>query len=75
MQALKLGKAHSLCVPCTGKPRAGGGITLRLLIDEGILQPGDNVLSVEYKSSMTYASLESDGRISCLVRATIHMRQ
>jgi len=52
---------------CAGKPRAGGGITLRLLIDEGILQPGDNVLSVEYKSSMTYASLERDGRISCLV--------
>lgn len=52
---------------CTGKPRAGG-ITLKLLIDEGILEPGENVLTVEYKSSMTSASLAGDGRIHCAVR-------
>ena len=52
---------------CAGKPRAGGGITLRLLIDEGILSPGENVLTVEYKSSITYATLMPDGRISCSV--------
>ena len=51
-----------------GKPRAGGGITLRLLIEEGILSPGENVLTVEYKASMTYATLMPDGRISCSVR-------
>ena len=51
-----------------GKARAGGGITLRLLIEEGILAPGEDVLSVEYKSSMTYASLAPDGRIKCNVR-------
>ena len=54
---------------CAGKPRAGGGITLGLLIDEGILAPGENCLTVEYKSSMTYATLMPDGRISCHVRA------
>ena len=51
---------------CTGKPRAGG-ITLKLLIDEGILEPGENALTVEYKSSMTSASLAADGRIHCAV--------
>ena len=50
-----------------GKPRAGGGITLRLLIEEGILSPGENVLTVEYKSQMTYATLMPDGRIACSV--------
>ena len=53
--------------PGAGKPRAGGGITLRLLIEEGILSPGENVLTVEYKSSMTYATLMPDGRIACSV--------
>ena len=61
---LNLGMAR----PCAGKPRAGGGITLGLLIDEGILAPGENCLTVEYKSSMTYATLMPDGRISCHVR-------
>lgn len=51
---------------CAGKPRAGG-ITLKLLIDEGILEPGENVLTVEYKSSITSASLAADGRIHCAV--------
>ncbi|CAL8469922.1 g9464 [Coccomyxa elongata] len=61
-------RQRAAAVKRRGKPRAGGGITLKLLIDEGVLQPGDNVLSVEYKSSMTYANLEPDGRISCFVQ-------
>ena len=72
----KVSLTHSPCVllrrdlrlgdGCAGKPRAGG-ITLKLLIDEGILEPGENVLTVEYKSSMTSASLAADGRIHCAV--------
>ena len=61
-------------VPCTatdatahdaGKTRAGAGITLGLLIKEGIIWPGTDVLSVEYKSVMTYATLTPDGQIIC----------
>lgn len=59
------------CAAHAGKPRAGGGITLGLLIDEGILAPGENCLTVEYKSSMTYATLMPDGRISCHVRTCL----
>ncbi|KAK9809210.1 hypothetical protein WJX72_011487 [[Myrmecia] bisecta] len=51
----------------TGKPRAGGGLSLKLLIDEGILWPGENVLSVEYKATMTYASLTEEGKILCKI--------
>ena len=40
-----------------------GGITLKLLIDEGILSPGENVLTVEYKSDIMYGSLTKSGRI------------
>ena len=51
-----------------GKSRAGGGITLKLLIDEKIVFPGENVLSVEYKGATNLATLTSDGRIECVVR-------
>ncbi|KAK9843826.1 hypothetical protein WJX81_007876 [Elliptochloris bilobata] len=50
-----------------GKSRAGGGITLRLLIDEKIVAPGENVLSVEYKGATNLATLTPDGRIECVV--------
>ena len=50
-----------------GKTRQGAGITLGLLINEGIIQPGENVLSVEYKSVMTQATLTADGQIICKV--------
>ena len=50
-----------------GRPRPGGGITLKLLIDEGILVPGENVLTVEYKSNVTYGSLAECGRIKCTI--------
>ena len=53
-----------------GRPRPGGGITLKLLIDEGILFPGENVLTVEYKSNITYGSLAECGRIKCTIAGT-----
>ncbi|KAL3138447.1 hypothetical protein ABBQ32_006237 [Trebouxia sp. C0010 RCD-2024] len=56
--------------PTTGRPRPGGGITLKLLIDEGILFPGENVLTVEYKSNITYGSLAECGRIKCTIAGT-----
>lgn len=54
--------ASSLPVPRGGskgggkarKPGGKGGITLRLLIEEGILQPGHNVLSVVRVARATY---------------------
>eukprot|EP00884_Botryococcus_braunii_P019406 jgi/Botrbrau1/6149/Bobra.331_2s0039.1 len=51
----------------TGKPRAGGGISLRVLIEEGELRPGNGVLSVEYKGFLTHADLAEDGRIVCVL--------
>ncbi|KAL0038793.1 hypothetical protein WJX79_008093 [Trebouxia sp. C0005] len=56
--------------PTTGRPRPGGGITLKLLIDEGILWPGENILTVEYKSNITYGSLAECGRIKCTISGT-----
>jgi hypothetical protein len=41
----------------------GGGITLRTLVEEGILAPGENVLTMEYKGTQQAASLAPDGRI------------
>ncbi|EFN51862.1 hypothetical protein CHLNCDRAFT_139765 [Chlorella variabilis] len=49
------------------KPGGKGGITLRLLIEEGILQPGHNVLSVDYKGMKQMATLMPDGRISSAI--------
>ena len=43
--------------------RPAGAITLRVLLDEGIIQPGPDALSMEYKGSMTFATLTEDGRI------------
>lgn len=53
-----------------GKTRAGAGITLGLLIKEGIIWPGKDVLSVEYKSVMTHATLNADGQIVCKINGT-----
>jgi hypothetical protein len=41
----------------------GGGITLKLLIDEGILEPGVDILTMEYKGTNQTATLDADGRI------------
>lgn len=60
----------NLCLFAAGRPRPGGGITLKLLIDEGILWPGENVLTVEYKSNITYGSLAECGRIKCTISGT-----
>lgn len=46
-----------------GRARPGSGITLKMLVDEGMLTPGVGVLSVEYKGSVTVADLLEDGRI------------
>lgn len=57
-------------VAAAGRPRPGGGISLKLLIDEGILFPGENCLTVEYKSNITYGSLAECGRIKCTIAGT-----
>ncbi len=36
-----------------------------MLIDEGLLWPGENVLSVDYKQTTTLATLTPEGRIFC----------
>jgi hypothetical protein len=46
------------------KPGGKAGITLRMLIEEGILEPGHDVLTVDYKGMTQVASLMPDGRIS-----------
>ncbi len=46
----------------------GGGAAggwAQTLIDEGLLWPGDNVLSVDYKQTTTLATLTPEGRIFC----------
>ncbi|KAK9805105.1 hypothetical protein WJX73_008354 [Symbiochloris irregularis] len=48
----------------SGKARVGGGISLRLLIEEGLLTPGEGVLTSEYKGANMIANLNADGRIS-----------
>ena len=52
---------------CAGKSRPSGGITLRLLMEEGILEAGEEVLTVEYKGQTTKGTLTEDGRIQCRI--------
>ena len=42
---------------------------MKLLIEEGLLVPGENVLTSEYKGANMTASLNPDGRINYTVRA------
>jgi hypothetical protein len=52
--------------PKSGGRRGGGRggiITLKLLIDEGVMVPGEGVLSMEYKGTSQTASLDPEGRI------------
>lgn len=49
--------------PRRAPKRPAGLVNLKGLIDEGLMQPGDDVLTVEYKGTITYASLTHDGRI------------
>lgn len=37
---------------------------LQTLIDEGLLWPGEDVLSVDYKQQQTLANLTPDGKIA-----------
>ncbi|WPT12649.1 MPN domain-containing protein [Picochlorum sp. SENEW3] len=50
-----------------------GAISVKLLIDEGILAPGDGVLSVEYKGMVRTADLLEDGRIRVDIDGDIMM--
>ena len=50
----------------------GGGISLKLLIEEGLLEPGEGVLVSEYKGANMIANLNPDGRISYTVRSQLH---
>lgn len=37
---------------------------MQTLIDEGLLWPGEDVLSVDYKQQQTLATLTTDGKIA-----------
>ena len=45
--------------------RGRGGVSLGVLLEEGLLLPGNGVLSVDYKQRRTLADLCGDGRIKC----------
>ncbi|KAK2186861.1 hypothetical protein NP493_186g02012 [Ridgeia piscesae] len=47
---------------------SGRGITLAMLMNEGIIEPGDGVMSIEYLGQRFTADLLSDGRIKWLER-------
>eukprot|EP00878_Enallax_costatus_P026482 GHUV01028420.1.p1 GENE.GHUV01028420.1~~GHUV01028420.1.p1 ORF type:complete len:115 (+),score=12.67 GHUV01028420.1:1006-1350(+) len=49
--------------PRRAPKRPAGLVNLRSLIDEGLLTPAEDVLTVEYKGTITHASLAPDGRI------------
>lgn len=46
-----------------GGGRRAGGITLKLLIEDGLISPGKHVLSVEYKTMTHVADLTDEGKI------------
>mmetsp|Transcript_23369 Transcript_23369/g.51294 ORF Transcript_23369/g.51294 Transcript_23369/m.51294 type:complete len:460 (+) Transcript_23369:175-1554(+) len=46
-----------------GAKRAGGVVSLKILIEAGILEPGEGVLYVEYKNNVTWGDLMADGQI------------
>jgi len=43
--------------------RPAGVVTLKALIQEGLLAPAEDALTMEYKGTITHASLTADGRI------------
>ena len=43
--------------------RPAAGVTLRTLVEQGVLVAGEGVISMEYKGQQTTASLAEDGRI------------
>ena len=46
-----------------------GSISLKMLVEEGLVLAGENNLVSEYKGVTMLASLRADGRITCVVRA------
>ena len=58
-QELRLSKPKR---PSSSRPRPGG-VTLKLLIDEGLLLPGAAVLNLEYRGLQEAGDLLADGRI------------
>eukprot|EP00775_Hariotina_reticulata_P009205 gene9205-9372_t len=50
--------------------RPAGLVSLRQLVDEGVLAAAEDVLTVEYKGTVTHASLTADGKIKW--KATDH---
>lgn len=55
-----------MCAAVGRDPRSDR-ISLRLLVEKGILAPGKGVLSKEYKGSIIYADLTAEGEILFLV--------
>lgn len=55
--------AAAAAKPRRAPKRPAGLVNLRSLIDEGLLTPAEDVLTVEYKGTITHATLASDGRI------------
>ena len=56
-----------LPMPTSGKggpKRPAGAITLRMLVESGILQPGRNVVFVEYKNNLSFGDLTPEGQIA-----------
>jgi len=51
--------------PGVARGPRGQAISMKTLIDEGLLWPGENVLSVDYKQTTTLATLTPEGRIFC----------
>jgi hypothetical protein len=43
--------------------RPAGVVTLKALIEEGLLAPAEDALTMEYKGTITHATLTADGRI------------
>lgn len=43
--------------------RPAGAMTLKCLLDAGIIQPGARILTLEYKGAVTRADLNSEGQI------------
>lgn len=49
--------------PRRAPKRPAGVVTLKGLIEEGLLAPADDVLTVEYKGMISHASLTASGQI------------
>ena len=69
---------HSCCIRttvsiCHAARTRPGGVSLMMLIDDGLLTPGTDNLLVEYKSMTSTGSLLPDGRITCTIKGQQHI--